>query len=99
VPYAERGDGTHLLLLYRFAAICRGAVAKGRLLYVQKREFAHRFYLSCVIYVAQNITYKTEISEQEFALNLLQSEAPSVFYPQSHLKILRTLLLSSFNAE
>lgn len=80
-PHTEQGDSTHLLLLYRSTAICRGAVAKGRLLYVQKREFAYRFYLSCVIYIAQHIKHKTEISEQEFALNLVQGEAVSVLYP------------------
>ena len=50
-PYTEPRDCTHLLLLYRFAAMCRGAVAKGRLLYVPMREFAYRSHLYCVIYI------------------------------------------------
>jgi hypothetical protein len=58
-PYPEQGDCcTHLLLLYRFAAMCRGAVAKGRLLYVPKREFAYRFHLSYAIYIPQNIKHE-----------------------------------------
>jgi len=54
-PCTEQTDCSHLLLLYRFAAMRRGTVAKGRLLYVPMREFAYRSHLSCVIYVPHNI--------------------------------------------
>ena len=81
MPYTEQRDCTHLLLLYRFAAMCRGAVAKGRLLYVPMREFAYRSHLSCVICIPEYIKNKTQISGRKSALNFVQGEAVSVFYP------------------
>jgi hypothetical protein len=93
-PHTEQRNGTHLLLLYRFAATCRGAVAKGRLLYIPMREFTYRSHLPCVICIPEYIKNKTQISGKKFALNFVQCEAVC-FLPVVSLQ--NTPTLFSFN--
>jgi hypothetical protein len=68
-PARNRGNWTHLLLLYRFAALCRGAVARGRLPYIPTREFTYRFYFPLVICVYQMIRHRTEVRTDVRGLN------------------------------
>jgi hypothetical protein len=58
-PCPEHGqlNWTHLLLLYRFTALCRGAVARGRFSYILQRKFTCRFYMSHVISVQHLLAF------------------------------------------